>query len=275
MVSMSDELKERKILKLILIVRFACATLNVGYPLYWAITKYGGHPDFELALNRIGSHLVECHFDITRSTLKGDKRWEQFFAAQIKAVMLQKVMRRLHFPPYIWRFAMPAGSVVRPDTEKSIHLDFGNIIDGIKEMTYHRSQNRRQAAFEVVCPLMEKLVDLHRALIEGMFWERSHGSSPWLDGGMTTRCSRPADRELAPEEKRHLHNLASKCQVNSTPWSFSRCFCAHSELSAKRSDYKPFIIWVGEAETWSLEYLRSKAKLESCQLETKSTEYDN
>jgi hypothetical protein len=29
---MSDELKERNILKLILIVRFACATLDVGHP---------------------------------------------------------------------------------------------------------------------------------------------------------------------------------------------------------------------------------------------------
>jgi hypothetical protein len=31
---MSDELKERNILKLILIVRFACATLDVGHPIY-------------------------------------------------------------------------------------------------------------------------------------------------------------------------------------------------------------------------------------------------
>jgi hypothetical protein len=30
---MSDELKKRNILKLILIVRFACATLDVGHPL--------------------------------------------------------------------------------------------------------------------------------------------------------------------------------------------------------------------------------------------------
>jgi hypothetical protein len=30
---MSDELKERNILKLILIVRFACATLDVGHPI--------------------------------------------------------------------------------------------------------------------------------------------------------------------------------------------------------------------------------------------------
>jgi hypothetical protein len=33
MVSMSDELKGRNILKLILMVRFACATLDVGQPL--------------------------------------------------------------------------------------------------------------------------------------------------------------------------------------------------------------------------------------------------
>jgi hypothetical protein len=32
MVNMSDELKERNILKLILIVRFTCATLDVGRP---------------------------------------------------------------------------------------------------------------------------------------------------------------------------------------------------------------------------------------------------
>jgi hypothetical protein len=32
-VSMSDELKERNILKLILLVRFACATLDVGNPI--------------------------------------------------------------------------------------------------------------------------------------------------------------------------------------------------------------------------------------------------
>jgi hypothetical protein len=32
-VSMSDELKERNILKLILIVRFACVTLDVGHPI--------------------------------------------------------------------------------------------------------------------------------------------------------------------------------------------------------------------------------------------------
>jgi hypothetical protein len=34
-VNMSDELKERNILKLILIVRFACATRDVGHPIHY------------------------------------------------------------------------------------------------------------------------------------------------------------------------------------------------------------------------------------------------
>jgi hypothetical protein len=38
MVSMSDELKERNILKLILIMRFACATLDVGHAICAADT---------------------------------------------------------------------------------------------------------------------------------------------------------------------------------------------------------------------------------------------
>jgi hypothetical protein len=33
MVNMSDEQKERNILKLVLIVRFACAILDVGHPI--------------------------------------------------------------------------------------------------------------------------------------------------------------------------------------------------------------------------------------------------
>jgi hypothetical protein len=195
--------------------RRAC---NICIGLYWAMTKYGGQPDFELALNRIESHSVECHFGLTRSRLKGDTQWKQFFAAQIMAVM-----RRLHFPPYIRRFAMPAGCVVQTDTEKSIHLNFGNIMDGIREMTYHLSQNRPQAAFEVGCPLMEKLFDSPRALIEGKFCERSHESIPW-----SVMVLRP-DGLVQPTENWHLRkrgifttSRASKYHVNSTPRLLSR-----------------------------------------------------
>jgi hypothetical protein len=36
---MSDELKERNILKLILIVRFACAPLDMGHPIYESVCR--------------------------------------------------------------------------------------------------------------------------------------------------------------------------------------------------------------------------------------------
>jgi hypothetical protein len=39
-VNMSDELKEHNILKLILIVRFACVTLDVGHPIYESGPSY-------------------------------------------------------------------------------------------------------------------------------------------------------------------------------------------------------------------------------------------
>jgi hypothetical protein len=44
MVSMSNELKERNILKLVLIVRFACATLDVGHPILWGFQWIGISP---------------------------------------------------------------------------------------------------------------------------------------------------------------------------------------------------------------------------------------
>jgi hypothetical protein len=45
MVSMSDELKERNILKLILIMRFACATLDVGRPMISTYCDFALRPE--------------------------------------------------------------------------------------------------------------------------------------------------------------------------------------------------------------------------------------
>jgi hypothetical protein len=58
-VSMSDELKERNILKLMLIVRFACAILDVGHPIY----QY---------LRGMRSPLgqVNCSYNIARKNVK-------------------------------------------------------------------------------------------------------------------------------------------------------------------------------------------------------------
>jgi hypothetical protein len=48
MVSMSDELKERTLLKLILIVRFACAPLDAGHPIILTIGTSLIHRKFEI-----------------------------------------------------------------------------------------------------------------------------------------------------------------------------------------------------------------------------------
>jgi hypothetical protein len=191
--------------------RRAC---NVCIGLYWALTKYGARPDFHLAPNRIRSHSIECHFGMIRSALKGDPRWDEFLAAQIKAAVLQNMMRRLEFPSYIRRFVMQAGCVVLPDTHELIHIDFGNnfvnIIDCIREMTFHLSDNNPQEAFHAGNPLMETLVDLHRAPIAGKFHETNHESDPWSGGAITTMWHPPLDRKPTQEEILHVHRIASE-----------------------------------------------------------------
>jgi hypothetical protein len=69
MVSMSDELKERNILKLILIARFACATLDVGHPIQLADgqvsrrMKFGSEQDkIKEAQNGIYCSTEFCRF---------------------------------------------------------------------------------------------------------------------------------------------------------------------------------------------------------------------
>jgi hypothetical protein len=56
MVSISDELKERNILKLILIVRFTCATLDVGHLL----------PQYRIRVNLFVCSI--CHQRTIRET---------------------------------------------------------------------------------------------------------------------------------------------------------------------------------------------------------------
>jgi hypothetical protein len=119
--------------------RRACNTC-VG--LYWAIRMWQrpANSGFELALNRIGSHSVECHFGMTRSTLNCDTRWLRFFSAQVTAVLIQKEMRKLTFRPYIRRFAMSAGCIVLPDTCESVQVEMRDIIERIETVSLQLSE---------------------------------------------------------------------------------------------------------------------------------------
>jgi hypothetical protein len=60
MVNMSYKLKERNILKLILIVRFACAILDVGHPIRTAVNNW---PTTQWFLRILGENGSNCRND--------------------------------------------------------------------------------------------------------------------------------------------------------------------------------------------------------------------
>jgi hypothetical protein len=74
---------------------------NTCLALFWSIREWNENRHFSLALGRIGSHPLECHFGMTRSVLTGDPRWTRFFSSQVAAVIVQRVMGRLKMQPYI------------------------------------------------------------------------------------------------------------------------------------------------------------------------------
>jgi hypothetical protein len=65
---------------------------NLCIGLCWAITI---HPN-DLALGRIGSHSVECHFGSTRSVLTNENRWPRFLSAEIDSLMVRDILDELH-----------------------------------------------------------------------------------------------------------------------------------------------------------------------------------
>jgi hypothetical protein len=100
---------------------------NLCVGLGWALIKWGDRDDFWLALSRISSHPVECHFGMTRSTLAGDVRWTRFFAAQVTASLMHSIMWTYGIRPYIRRFKNEAGCTLSPYLPANLDVPFGNI----------------------------------------------------------------------------------------------------------------------------------------------------
>jgi hypothetical protein len=84
---------------------------NLCVALYSAIRRNLFEP-IDLALGRIGSHSVECFFGTTRSQLRGDTRWEKFLKAELKTVLIRRLMKKLNLQPYIRRFKNEAGITI-------------------------------------------------------------------------------------------------------------------------------------------------------------------
>jgi hypothetical protein len=173
--------------------RITCARACNNYiGLYWAILKCreSDYPGFQLSLNRISSHSVECHFGMTRSTLNGFLQWDRFFSAQVKAVMSHKVMRRIDLRPYIRRFVMPAGCIVLPEDGELLSVDFGGIckiIDCIKGISWNLAANHSIAAYEEAEPLFHIFLALNGELNSKGFTESVPESDPLSGGGIKNR----------------------------------------------------------------------------------------
>jgi hypothetical protein len=54
--------------------------------------------DEPLALGRIGSHSLECHFCIVRASLRGDDRGEQWLSAEMRAELVAEYIEDLDLP---------------------------------------------------------------------------------------------------------------------------------------------------------------------------------
>jgi hypothetical protein len=195
--------------------RRAC---NLCVGLYWAIQKFTG-PEyramgFELALNRIGTHPVECHFGMTRSTLNGDPRWERFFSAQVKAVLIRRVMYRLKIPAYIRRFTQPAGCLVRQDDQYSVSLKFpfgfGRVHDAVLQLLGYLWLNQPHQAHRVGYELLAMFSQLRKDLLKVGALPNIRQSGPTSGGCIETRwyaqrrCARgdqPKVREPQTQEE--------------------------------------------------------------------------
>jgi hypothetical protein len=134
--------------------RKACNTcVGLYYVTQEMITD--GDTHFHLALDRVGSHSVECHFGMTRSTIAGDPRWESFLSAQVCAVIIRRVMRRLGFGPYIQSFAMAAGCVVRLDAPDLMNVDFWSILGDIDALSFHMGRMTTRELFPLFMRSLE------------------------------------------------------------------------------------------------------------------------
>jgi hypothetical protein len=105
---------------------------NLCVGLYWAITSLG---DF-LALGRIGTHSLECHFGTTRSVLRGDTRWESFLSAQVDAMFVQRCLKELNLKPYIRRFKNGSGCTLMPDAPQVIDINFDGLPDKLTSFAH-------------------------------------------------------------------------------------------------------------------------------------------
>jgi hypothetical protein len=156
---------------------------NLCVGLYWSIMKWSEDPCYPLALNRVSSHPVECHFGTTRSTLDGDARWESFLNAEISAILIRRSIAHLELRPYIRRFRTEAGCTLTCQGRRISDVCFGFIVGTLSFLAGALRLGQRWP----VCGT--PVVAVFRALAEFLAqadWRERAGKSGLLSGGCIT-----------------------------------------------------------------------------------------
>jgi hypothetical protein len=87
--------KRAGVKKTLWIKEVCCRGANLCVALASIIRNYAALGIQFLAINRIGTHPVECQFGTTRGMLRGETRWERFLSAQVDAVVLGEIQEQL------------------------------------------------------------------------------------------------------------------------------------------------------------------------------------
>jgi hypothetical protein len=138
--------------------------------LYWACTYWQEQQEktgseiaegISLALNRFGTHMLECMFGIYRSAQHDDMRMTKMVEVQATGIMIQEIMKELELHPYIRRHKIDAGCTLTGDNLDGITIDFSTCMTQIDLINV---QVTRQKEFERINNEIENAEGDKRAL---------------------------------------------------------------------------------------------------------------
>jgi hypothetical protein len=188
---------------------------NLCVGLYWACDLWTEDGcAYPLALGRIGSHSCECHFGMTRSMLRGDTRYQQFFWAQVRAVLVKTIMTTHHLDPYIRRFKNEAGCTLEQGVGAQVGIRVSPGLTAIADRTafavkvkYRLGRERKPGPRKEDDPLfhakswiadLSRLIhNLHTDLLAAGYVEKVRMSSSTSGASIVSRIMKPFGKEKA------------------------------------------------------------------------------
>jgi hypothetical protein len=185
---------------------------NLGASLYYAVERWGDSEEFWLALNRISSHPCECHFGMTRSTLKNDPREDRFLSAEVDAALIHDIMRELDLPPYIRRFKTEGGCTLGPPSSDLVYVPFGDIIAQITQLFQQLKTTPRLSHLPMSHPFITPFVALNAALRDQNGVVQIKKSGVMAGGAIRTRFFMLPHGKAEPtkEQREHYEVLADE-----------------------------------------------------------------